>query len=117
MFYEVGDELDTTGLVIAAHYNSGSDRDVTDEVTFSPTTLTEEGTQVITVTYTEGDVTVTTTFNVEVSKKTEPVTPPEPDKGCSGNIVTTSVILSVISLTGIALLITVKIIRKKKENK
>ncbi len=63
--YYVGDTLDTAGMAVTATYSDGSSKLVTG-YTCDPTKLNTEGTQTITVSYTEGDVTKTATFNVTV---------------------------------------------------
>ena len=70
--YEYGDNLDTTGMVVTAHYTDGTSATVSG-ATASPTTLNTVGTQVITVSYTEDSITVTTTFGVTVARKPIPV--------------------------------------------
>ena len=69
--YIVGDELDLSGLVVTATYSDGTSTDVT-EYTTTPvygSTLGTEGAISITVSYTEGDVTETTTFVVQVNEE------------------------------------------------
>lgn len=68
MSYEYGDTLQTTGMVVTAHYSD----DATSAVSgyqCSPTQLTTVGSQQITVTYSENSVTQTTTFTVTVNRK------------------------------------------------
>ena len=66
--YYVGDTLDTTGMVVTATYSDGSSKTATGW-TCSPTKLNTKGTQTITVTYIEGGVSKTTTFDVTVNEK------------------------------------------------
>lgn len=65
--YEVGEEFDTTGIVVTAHYNDETTADVSAIAEYagfdSSATVAE---QVITVSYLEGEVTKTTSFNVEI---------------------------------------------------
>ena len=61
--YYVGDELDSAGLEITVTYDDTSTADITTGLNCTPTTLTTEGTQEITVTY--GGKTVV--FNVNVN--------------------------------------------------
>lgn len=71
--YVVGNTLDTTGLVITANYSSGSSKVVTSECVLNPKNgdiLSIVGTQTVTCTYTENDVTVNTSFAVEVNAST-----------------------------------------------
>lgn len=66
--YEYGDTLDITGLVITATYSNGQTAAVS--ASCSPTSLNTVGSQNITATYSENGVTVTTTFQVTVNRKT-----------------------------------------------
>ena len=61
--YNVGETLNTSGLVITATYSDGSNKEITSGFTCNPTTLNTAGQQTITVTY-QGK---TTTFVVTVS--------------------------------------------------
>lgn len=65
--YKVGETLNTTGLKLEAVYSDGTKEEVTSGFTCTPTKLTTEGTQTITVNY-EGK---TTTFKVTVEKVSE----------------------------------------------
>lgn len=49
--YYVGDALNTSGLVLTAKYSNGSTQELTSGFTCTPTTLSTEGTQTITVRY------------------------------------------------------------------
>lgn len=56
------------------------------------------------------------TCKVTIKAKEVPVTPPSPTKnGCGGNVITTSVILSTISLLGISLILINKFVQKKAD--
>lgn len=68
MTYEYGDTLQTTGMVVTAHYSDGATSAVSG-YQCSPTSLTTVGSQKITVSYSENGVTQTTTFNVTVNRK------------------------------------------------
>lgn len=71
--YVVGNKLDTAGLVITANYSNGSSKVVTSECVLNPKNgdiLNTIGTQTVTCTYTENDVTVNTSFAVEVNAST-----------------------------------------------
>ncbi len=72
MTYTVGEALDLTGLVVTAHYSDGSDAPVTTYTTNpeNGSTLDAAGTVTVTVSYTEGDVTKTATFDVTVTAST-----------------------------------------------
>lgn len=67
--YNVGDTLDTTGLKLRVSYAGGKTEDVTTGFTCTPTTLSKEGTQAITVTYGGKS----TSFTVKVSKANDDV--------------------------------------------
>ena len=64
--YTAGEELDTAGMTVTAVYSDESTKDVTAEAVLSGYDKDAEGTQEITVTYTEGDAEATATFNVTV---------------------------------------------------
>ena len=64
--YTAGEELDTAGMTVTAVYSDESTKDVTAEAVLSGYDKDAEGTQEITVTYTEGDAEATATFNVIV---------------------------------------------------
>lgn len=77
--YTVGDIIDTTGLKVMARYSDNSEADVTKSVTisgFDSSNAVESLT--ITVSYTEGDNTVSTSFTVSIKAKTEPDPTPTP---------------------------------------
>ncbi|MPM01317.1 hypothetical protein SDC9_47557 [bioreactor metagenome] len=67
--YSVGETLDLSGMVITASYSDGSTAQVTQYTTVPAdgSTLDTAGTITVTVSYTEDDVTRTTTFDVQVS--------------------------------------------------
>lgn len=70
--YEPGDQLDLSGMVVTASYNSGTTANVTNNVTTVPangTTLSTEGTQNVVVTYSENGVTKTTTLQIYVTEE------------------------------------------------
>jgi len=71
MTYYTNETLDTTGLSLAAIYNDGTKKIVTDGYACSPTTFTTVGSQQITVTYSNK----TTTFTVEVKESPKGLTP------------------------------------------
>ena len=68
--YFVGDEFDSSGMVVTASYSDGKTRNVTG-YTIDPedgSILNTAGSQTVTVSYTEGDVTKMTTFTVTVEE-------------------------------------------------
>ncbi len=65
--YNVGDTFSTSGLSIKATYSDGSTKTVTGWTTSNPS-MSSTGTKTVTVTYTEGVVTKTTTFNITVNQ-------------------------------------------------
>lgn len=70
--YTLGDTLNLSGMVITAHYTNGTTKRVTNYTT-SPangSTLSTAGTQTITVSYTEDDITKTTTLDVSIDART-----------------------------------------------
>ncbi len=60
--YDLGDTLDTTGLMLTAAYSDGSTRTITEGYDYTPKTLNASGTQTIQVSY-EG---MSTSFTVTV---------------------------------------------------
>ena len=67
--YEYGDTFSSSGMVVTATYSDGATVNVTGYTT-SPSVLSAVGTQKITVSYTEGGITKTTTLTVTVERKT-----------------------------------------------
>lgn len=67
--YVVGDEFKKP--TVTATYNDATTADVTASATFSDYDMGAAGTQTVTVSYTEGDKTVTTTYKIEVVEPQE----------------------------------------------
>lgn len=65
--FMVNSEFVFDGKVIAT-YEDGSTNDVTNKAEFTDYNLSTAGNQVVTVSYTEGEVTKTTTYNITVSE-------------------------------------------------
>lgn len=67
--YTVGEVLDLSGLVVTATYSDNSSKAVTGYTAAPPdsSTLDTAGTVTVTISYTEGTVTKTTTFDVQVN--------------------------------------------------
>ncbi len=68
-FY-VGDAFSHEGAEVTATYEDDNTADVTASATFSDPDMTTAGTKEVTVSYTEGEVTKTTTYNITVSTRT-----------------------------------------------
>lgn len=66
--YNVGEYLNTTGLVLKASYSDGSTKDITSGYTCSPSKLSTAGKQTITVTYNGKTATFSVTVNSASSK-------------------------------------------------
>lgn len=64
--YNVGDELDTTGMVVTANFSDSSTKDVTSDATLSGFDSTAEGVVTVTISYTEKEITKTGTFDVTI---------------------------------------------------
>lgn len=64
--YNIGDELDTTGMVITANFSDSSTKDVTSVATLSGFDSSAEGVVTVTVSYTEKEITKTDTFDVTI---------------------------------------------------
>lgn len=69
--YKLGENLDTTGLVLLATYTDENTKEITTGFECNPTTLGTEGEQEIKVRYTEDKITKETTFSVNVIKEQE----------------------------------------------
>ena len=65
--FNVGDEFSFGGTVTAV-YDDESTKTVTSKAEFSEPDMTTAGTKVVTVSYTEGEVTKTATYNITVSE-------------------------------------------------
>lgn len=71
--YNVGDTLDLNGLVVTANYSDNTTRTITEYATTIPvagSTLDTAGNKSISVSYSEGDVTKTATFDIVVNAAT-----------------------------------------------
>ena len=64
--YNVGDELDTAGMVVTANFSDNSTKNVTSDVILSGFDSTAEGVVTVTVSYTEKEITKTGTFDVTI---------------------------------------------------
>lgn len=85
--YTVGEAFDKTGMVVTASYSDNSTASVTG-YTVTTDDMSTAGTKEVTVTYTEGTVTKTATFNIVVEAADTPVVPESPtvpDEETSGN--------------------------------
>ena len=69
--FTVGDSFSFGGTA-TAHYSDSTTADVTASATFSGYDMDESGQQTVTVTYTEGGVTKTTTYGIEVTEAPVP---------------------------------------------
>ena len=110
--YNIGDTLDLTNLNVVAVLEDGSRKvlDVAD-VTVTGFDTTTSGTKELTVTY--GEFSCKVEYKVlEPTPEPEPEPEPTPSKGCRGEVVTTSIILSTLALTGVCLLL----LKKRKED-
>jgi len=72
--FSQGDDFNHDGLVVTATYADDSTKDVTDDATFSAPDMTTIGTKTVTVSYTEGAVTETATYEITVNEYVQPTT-------------------------------------------
>lgn len=72
--YEIGEELDLTGMKVTAIYSDGTTQDVTSDVEISGFDSETAGEKIITVSYGELD----TSFTVTVEEKEDPTDPSDP---------------------------------------
>lgn len=68
--YKVGEKIDTTGMIVKATYSDGSSKEITN-YTYSPIEKLSLTDKKITIKYTEGEKTETTTVAIEVVKEGE----------------------------------------------
>ena len=68
--YNIGDALDTTGMVVTATYSDNSTKVVTSDATLGGFSSTAAGNVTVTVSYTEKSITKTDTFNVTIADST-----------------------------------------------
>jgi len=84
--YKVGEALNTEGLVVTAHYSDGTSRTVSN-YDLSGFTSATAGEKIVTVRYTEGGVTKTAAFTVQVKEDSgtgkDPGTSEEPGNSSS----------------------------------
>jgi len=102
--YEVGDEF--VKPTVIAHYSDNTQEDVTNLSTFEGFDSSTVGSKKVIVTYSNK----TTEINIYVKEKS---TPTPTNKGCGGNIVTTSVVLSSLAALGLAALLISRLLKKK----
>ena len=70
IIYNVGESLNTNGMVVTATYSDYSTRNVTSSSTTTGFNSSTSGTKTITVSYTESGITKTATFSVTISPAT-----------------------------------------------
>lgn len=78
--YDFNDQLDLTGISVTAHYTDDTSATVTNQCIFSPedgSTLLTLGTQSVLVTYSEDEITRTTSFNITVNEVDGTIIPAE----------------------------------------
>ena len=66
--FHVGDAFSHEGIVVTANYDDSTTRDVTALATFSEPDMTSVGIKTVTVSYTEGEVTKTATYDITVNE-------------------------------------------------
>ena len=86
--YQEGETFDRAGMVVTASYSDDTTAPITN-YTYSPTTALTTNDTVITVTYTEGDITVTDTLDITVNAATENPPATEDETELSSITVTT----------------------------
>jgi len=65
--FHVGDAFSHEGIVVTANYEDQTTKDVTASATFSEPDMTSVGIKTVTVSYTEGEVTKTATYDITVN--------------------------------------------------
>ena len=69
--FTIGDEFSYEGMTVTATYEDASTRDVTYSASFTGYNMSSNGEQTVTVSYTEGEVTKTTTYDINVKLAAE----------------------------------------------
>lgn len=115
--FDVGDTFSYEGLVVTAHYSDLTSAVVTGFTVNSPD-MSTAGTKTVTVSYTEGGVTKTATYQITVKEKSvvppvDPETPGQPSKGLPAGAIVGIVIGSVL-VAGIGVFALVWFVIKKK---
>ena len=104
--YYVGETFDPTGIEVTAYYENSEEEIATDYNIVIPDDFsTTAGEKILKVVLVRNGLSCFVPFKIMVIEK------PEGNKGCGGELITTSVILSTISLIGVALIL----IKKHKE--
>lgn len=65
--FHVGDTFSPDGIIVTATYENGRTADVTDSANFTGYDMSTAGTQTVTVSYTEEEVTKTATYSINVN--------------------------------------------------
>ena len=102
IWYFVGDSFQKNGMIVKAKYNNGEDEDVTNKVTFNPTIINQNTTE-IQVSYTENSISksVNQEVNVEELSSIRIDTPPTKTAYCPGdNFDTTGMVVKGIYTSG-----------------
>ena len=67
--YLVNQEFTTTGLVVTASYNNGTNADVANKVKVSKVDMSKDGVSQVNITYTENNITKTVSFNIDIKSR------------------------------------------------
>ena len=110
--YRIGEAFASSGISVIATFSDGREVDVTNDVTYSNTNFDTAGKRYVLVSYTYKGVTVSSSFPVFVEEDKKPT--PQKSSGCGGNVITSSVLLSSLSLIS-AFLITVSVKKRKRK--
>lgn len=116
--YYVGDIFNPKGLKVSATFSDGSTTDVTDRLVYDGTNFDTAGSKQIIASYTYKGVTKSISFYVTVKNREDPTPTPTPlptGGGCGGNIATSTILLSSISISGVLLIFLAR--KKRKNNK
>ena len=118
--YYVGDLFNPKGLKAVATYSDGSSIDVSDRLVYDDVNMDTIGSKKITASYTYKEVTKSFFFYVEVHKREDPEPTPTPTPsgggGCGGNIATSTILLSSLSITSTLLIFVARKKHKKINN-
>ena len=120
--YKVGEKFDKTGMAVTATYSDGTSKEITG-YTYSPNGKLSINDKTITITYTEGEVTKTTTqtITVESAKTEEPKEPNKKDETIANKPINNAGVeqyaIALISVVAIAAVVLYKKCKKYRDIK
>ena len=105
--YEVGEQIDLTGLIVSGIYDDGSIVDITSQVVIDEVDMSKKGTINVVVTYLSDNEEMYARFEITIkAKEVNPDSKEEKTQGgCHSSIIASSAMISMLSLLGSGLLL------------